>query len=75
MIFIPLRNHNPGGAHGHHGALGVNVELDDDGSVRLSIDGEGPDRKDGDSDRSLLVDEARALAAALWHFAGEAERR
>ncbi len=46
------------------------VEVDDDRSVVLGIHLE----VDGDAEAHLFPDEARALAAALTHFAAEAER-
>ncbi|HEX2578633.1 MAG TPA: hypothetical protein VHK88_19980 [Aquihabitans sp.] len=71
MIRVPLDLH---GARGH--AADIIVE-DVDGEVSLTLDAEQPgDRPQDDQpvDRTLRPHEARALAAALWHYAAEAER-
>lgn len=70
MIHIPLTGHAPGYGWNQPGAT---VATDDDGNIRLDIDGEGPDDEGGAS-RVLTAEEARALAAALWHYADEVER-
>lgn len=55
---------------------GIGVDLDDDGgfNVVLSIDAQS-ERDDDAVDRTLTPQEARALSAALWHYADEAGRR
>lgn len=55
----------------------ISVEPVDDGSgVRLTIEAEaGETFDDRDVDRILTPDEARELAAMLWHHADELERR
>lgn len=68
MLRIPLDHHRPG-------SDGITVDVDGDGYVSLSIDPDaGETLDDRTFNRNLLAGEARALAAALWHFAAEAER-
>lgn len=69
MLIIPLNCHTTP----LRGVARLTVDLDDDRYVRLSVDAEpGETFDDRDVDRQLLPAEARALAAALWHYAGEA---
>jgi hypothetical protein len=50
-------------------------EDEPDGYVHLTLDPHHAETiDDRDIDRLLVAAEARALAAALWHFADEAER-
>lgn len=61
--------------HSDHRRAWVDVELDDDNAVRLTIKAQpGETFDDRDVARALLPDEARALAAMLWHYADEARR-
>ncbi|MEO6628113.1 MAG: hypothetical protein ABIP03_06035 [Aquihabitans sp.] len=65
-------------AHGTNSSEGqISVECGDDGAVWLTISPEKQWQMAGDegaTDRILAPAEARALAAALVHYAAEAER-
>lgn len=73
MLKIPLENHTGGGqvrsvrVEHYEGNVNVEIELDDDeardGKVGIVLS------------RILETHEARALAAALVHYAGELEAR
>ena len=68
IMRVPLRDHGISGRE----ALAV-IESDDDGfGLFLVLTAESPE--DGSETRHLHPDEARAIAAALNHYAAEAER-
>jgi hypothetical protein len=65
-------------ANYRNGSIGptISVELDDDGHVSMVLEPQtGETFDDRDVERSLVPAEARELAAALWHYAEESERR
>lgn len=54
----------------------ISVELDDELGVRVTIEPVAAETfDDRDVDRTLTADEARDLAAMLWHKAEMADRR
>lgn len=65
---MPLVNHGPSG-----NPACIRVEPADEGNVYVRLDAE--DESEPWVGRTLTPDEARALSAALWHYAEEAERR
>lgn len=69
-IRIPLENHGPYGQRAC-----VRVELVDTAEgVLVIFDAEKPDDAPSQTARVLTAAEARALAAAILHYAAESER-
>lgn len=74
MLTIKPEDHRSG-SRGRHLAISVDFA---DASPRVELHLEAADGEtfdDSDVDRYLTPDEARALAAALWHIADEVDRR
>lgn len=72
MLTIPIDSTE---WRGRRHTITVDQQAEHDGTVDLTLEAVDAETfDDRDIDRNLTADEARALAAALWHFADMAER-